>query len=155
MRSRCEDIPAFLAVARALKHQIVGVGGRLGVDPGSLAEAVAAVADQHGERLARRLDRFASAPDGAYVWTRDSEGALWLGRLAGAWRYDPSSQAHDVDLVHVRPCHWLSTPVPDRLVPPAVHATFARGGRNWQQTHDADVSRISAMLWDDVDHPSA
>lgn len=30
MRSRRDDIPEFSAVARALKHQLVGVGGRLG-----------------------------------------------------------------------------------------------------------------------------
>src|SRR5690606_38995999 len=143
MRSRCDDIPEFVAVARALKHQLVGVGGQLGSAPGSLSEAMAAVAQQHGERLARRLNRFASAADGAYVWTRDAHDNLWLGRLAGPWHYDSSREAREVDLVHVRQCRWLPAPVPDRLVPPAVHATFARGGRNWQQTHDKDASNIS------------
>jgi hypothetical protein len=150
MRSRRDDIPQFAAVGRALEHQVVGVGGRLESVPGSLAEAVTAVAHLHGERLARRLDRFASAPDGAFVWTRDSAGSLWLGRMAGAWRFDSSPEAQAVDLVHVRPCRWLDAPVPDRLVPPAVHATFSRGGRNWQQTHDEDASKISAILWDDA-----
>jgi len=150
MRSRRDDIPEFLAVTRALEHQLVGVGGRLRSTPESLSEAVAAVAVQHDERLARRLDRFAAAADGAYVWTKDADGDLWLGRLAGPWRYDSSREAHDADLVHVRPCRWLTEPVPDRLVPAAVHATFSRGGRNWQQIHDADASNISAILWDDA-----
>ena len=150
MRSRHDDIPEFAAVARALERQVVGVGGCLESVPGSLAEAVVAVADQHDERLARRLDRFASAPDDAFVWTKDSEGRLWLGRLAGPWYYDSSPEAHEIDLVHVRRCHWMNAPVPDRLVPPAVHVTFARGGRNWQQTHDVDASKISAILWDDA-----
>lgn len=150
MRSRRDDIPEFLAVDRALKHQLVGVGGQLGSIPGGLSEAVAAVAEQHDERLARRLNRFASAADGAFVWTRDADGNLWLGRLAGPWRYDSSREAHDADLVHVRPCRWLPEPVPHRLVPAAVHTTFSRGGRNWQQTHDADASNISAILWNDA-----
>ncbi|QYM65423.1 hypothetical protein [Microbacterium sp. Se5.02b] len=102
---------------------------------------------RHGERLARRLERFAAAPDGAFVWTRDAEGLLWLGRLAGAWRYDPSAAAQAVDLVHVRPCAWGEAPIDASEVPAAVRATFARGGRNWQRVHDSEVSTRSAALW--------
>lgn len=146
MGSRRDDIPQYAAVARALAQGLVGIGGRLSSPPDSLGDAITALDRQHGERFARRLERFASAPEGAYVWTRDSD-RLWLGRLAGPWRYDADPEASEVDLVHVRLCQWLTAPVPDRLVPSAVHATFARGGRNWQQTHDADAARISATLW--------
>ena len=149
MRSRRDDIPPYAAVARAFAQGVVGVGGRLSAPPGSLRDAVIAVAGEHDERVARRLRRFASAPEGSWVWTRDSEDSYWLGQLTGPWRYDSSREAHEVDLVHVRPCHWLDAPVPERIVPPAVQATFARGGRNWQQTHDADASRISANIWAD------
>ncbi len=147
MRSRRDDIPPFAGVERALAAGVVGVGGRLSTPPAALADAVTAVDAEYGERLARRLERFAAAPDGAYVWTRDSDENLWLGQLGGSWRYDSAAEAWEADLVHVRRCDWLDAPVPHRDVPPAVHATFARGGRNWQQTHDADASRISAALF--------
>lgn len=127
-----------------------GVGGTLDEPPASLPEALAAVDAAHGERMARRLERFAAAPDGAFVWTRDGDDLLWLGRLEGPWRYGASAAARDVDLVHVRPCRWLTAPVPPIDVPAAVRATFARGGRNWQQIRDVDVAGASAALWDRV-----
>jgi hypothetical protein len=148
MRSRLRAIAAGVAVERALARGIVGLGGILEPAPRSLREATLLAAQQHDERLAARIERFADAPDGAFVWTRDDDGLAWLGRLAGPWRYDASPDASAADLVHVRPCEWLGAPVADADVPPAVRATFARGGLNWQRTHDADVSRLSAELWE-------
>lgn len=147
MRSRDDRVPAGLAVERALVVGICGVGGVLDAPPSSLPEALAAVDEVHGERMARRLERFATAPDGAFVWARDGDDLLWLGRLDGPWRYDQSAAARDVDLVHVRPCRWLAAPVPPIDVPAAVRATFARGGRNWQRIHDIEAASASAALW--------
>lgn len=148
MRSRRLDVAAGAGVERALAEGLVGLGGVLEPAPRSVAEAAALAAEQHDERLAARIERFADAPDGAFVWTRDVEGLSWLGRLAGSWRYDASAGAAAADLVHVRPCDWLAEPVADRDVPPAVRATFARGGLNWQRTHDGAVSRLSAEVWE-------
>lgn len=147
MRSRDDTVPQGAGVERALETGACGLGGRLGVSPTSLAAAVVAVAAEYGESMARRLERFARVPDGAWVWTRDIEGMTWLGRVSGPWRYDDSAQAHAVDLVHVRPCEWLPSPVAEAQVPPAVQRTFRRGGRNWQQTHDAGVSAQTAAAW--------
>lgn len=148
MRSRDDGIVEGAAVERALTLGVCGVGGRLERVPSSITEALGAVDTRHGERLARRLERFASAPDGAFVWTRDVEGLLWLGRLAGPWRYDPTVAADAVDLVHVRPSVWAEVPIDASEVPAAVRATFARGGRNWQRVHDPEVSARSAALWE-------
>lgn len=148
MRSRVPAIPAGPAVERALAEGLVGLGGVLDPAPSTVVEAAAAAAEQHDERLGARIERFAEAPDGAFVWTRDADGLPWLGRLAGPWRYDASPDAAAVDLVHVRPCTWLGAPAAEAEVPPAVRATFARGGMNWQRTHDDAVSRLSAELWE-------
>lgn len=147
MRSRLPAVPDGAGVERALAQGLVGMGGALDPAPRTVAEAATVAAEQHDERLAARIERFADAPDGAFVWTRDNDGLAWLGRLAGPWRYDASPDASAADLVHVRPCAWLAEPVADADVPPAVRATFARGGRNWQRTHDPAVSRLSAALW--------
>ena len=56
-------------------------------------------------------------------------------------------EAAAVDLVHVRECRWLATPLMERDVPAAVVATFSRGGRNFQQTHDANVGDESLRIW--------
>lgn len=137
MRSRRDDVPTGAAVERALRLGVCGMGGRLSEVPGTLADALREVDREHDERTARRLARFAEAPDGAHVWTRDEDGWYWHGVLDGPWRYDAGAEAHAVDLVHVRPCHWDDEPTPHDRVPAPVLATFARGGRNWQRIHAA------------------
>ncbi|MET3859316.1 hypothetical protein ABIE38_000213 [Dietzia sp. 2505] len=148
MRSRDDAVADGAGVERGLRHGLCGIGGRLeGPPPSTLAEAVDAAAAQHDPRLARRLERFADVPDGAYVWTRDVDGNYWLGRLGGPWRYDNSYEARSVDLVHVRDCRWRSEPTDRSSVPAAVRATFARGGRNWQRIRSEAGAAETADLW--------
>jgi len=137
MRSRRDDVDSAAAVERALRLGVCGVGGRLDEAPQTLEAAVAAVEAAHDQRTAHRLARFADAPDGAHVWTRDRDGWYWHGVLDGPWRYDEDAEAHALDLVHVRPCRWDESAVPEPEVPDAVLHTFARGGRNWQRIHAA------------------
>ncbi|MDX2356628.1 GAF domain-containing protein [Dietzia sp. PP-33] len=147
MRSRDDDVADGAGVERSLRHGLCGIGGRLASAPSSLAEAIDAAVAQHDDRLARRLERFAEVPDGAYVWTRDVDGHFWLGRLGGPWRYDDSEEARSVDLVHVRDCRWRPEPTDRSLVPAAVRATFARGGRNWQRIRSEVGADETAELW--------
>lgn len=128
MRSRSDDVDRWAGVKRALRLGLCGFGD----------------ARQADTRTARRIDRFADVADGSYVWTRDSDGFYWLGRIDGPYFYDDGGA--DVDLVHVRHCTWSDTPLAEHTVPPAVAATFARGGRNFQQIHDADVGRQTARV---------
>ncbi len=127
---------------------LCGFGGALEPAPCTLGAAVDAAREHYDDRLARRLRRFAAVEDGVHVWTRDIDGMYWLGRLAGEWFYDDRPEAAAVDLVHVRPCQWLKAPIADARVPPGILATFARGGRNWQQTHDDAAAEHSALLWE-------
>jgi hypothetical protein len=148
MRSRRVDVAERAGVERALALGLCGVGGEVHPAPTSLAQALAAADARFGERLARRIERFAAAPVGAFVWTRDVDGLFWLGRIAGGWRYDDAPAAHEVDLVHVRACEWLDLPVEEAKVPPGVLATFARGGLNWQRIHAADAAPLTVRLWE-------
>jgi hypothetical protein len=129
MRSRSDDVDPQDAVDRALRTGVVGFG--------------AAGADA---RLDRRVQRFAEVPDGAFVWTRDTHGRYWVGRIDGPYRYDAAGA--DVDLVHVRPCRWVSRPFDEHRVPAAVIATFGRGGRNFQRTHDPAVGAQTQRMWE-------
>ena len=90
MRSRLDSVDATLAVERALDLGVVGVGGRLSSPPRDLADAVARVSDEHDERVARRLERFAAVPDGAEVWTRDPAGLFHRGRSKGRGATTPT-----------------------------------------------------------------
>ena len=135
MRSRRDGLDPRGALERALRRGLVGFG-EAGV------EGAAAL-----ERLARRVQRFAAVPDGSFVWTRDGDGHYRLGRVDGPYRYDNDPAAVAVDLLHVRPCTWCPIPVAEAEVPAAVVATFGRGGRNFQRTHDAQVGAQTARLW--------
>ena len=129
MRSRRDDVDLQSTIDRALVRGLVGFG-----DAGP------------GERRARRIARFADVDDGSFVWTRDADGLYWLGRIDGPLFFDDDGVA--VDLVHVRPCRWIAQPILEQDVPAAVLNTFARGGRNFQQTHDAGVGPETQCAWD-------
>jgi hypothetical protein len=131
MRSRDDAVDVAATIARARRLDLCGFGELL-VDE---------------ERLSRRVARFIDVPDGSLVWTRDSQGLFWLGRIEGSYRRDTDPAAVAVDLVHVRPCRWLPEPLFEPQVPGAVLATFRRGGRNFQQTHDEAVGTQSQALW--------
>jgi hypothetical protein len=129
MRARDrDDVPPGAGADAGVEHGFVGIG------PGTGAKA---------ERMARA---FAALPDGAFLWTRTSDGALHLGRVAGPLQ-EPGAAARAVGLTHVRPATWLERPFGPDEAPAAVVATFRRGGLNLQRTHDAGAERRTAELW--------
>lgn len=132
MRSRRDEIDFGATIERARARGLCGFG-----DPKEPSD----------DRLARRIARFRKVEEGSFVWTRDPDGLYWLGRIAGPYYFDTDEGAAAVDLVHVRQCDWLPTPLPESAVPAAVVATFRRGGRNFQQTHDPAVVDESLQLW--------
>ncbi len=135
MRSRRDDVDFGATIERALARGVCGFGGPL---------------TPTDERTARRIERFRDVDAGSFAWTRDPDGLYWLGRITGPYFYDSDEAAATVDLVHVRECDWLSTPLHEESVPAAVIATFQRGGRNFQQTHDSSVGAQSQRVWDEL-----
>lgn len=135
MRSRNDAVDPQAAIDRARRLGLCGFGQYV---------------DRSGEqeRLARRVARFAQVDDGSFVWTRDTDRWFWLGRITGAYFYDGDETAVAVDLVHVRPCEWLSSPMPEQDVPSAVIATFGRGGRNFQEIHHRSIGVQTPRIWD-------
>jgi hypothetical protein len=129
MRARDQEVPPGAGAEYGLGRGIVGIG------PG------------RGEKAARMLHRFATVPTGEFVWTRDRTGAYHLGQIAGDLREDRSPGALAVGIVHVRDTRWLSRAFAETEVPPAVARTFARGGRNFQRTHDQEAERMTAEIW--------
>src|SRR4029453_14840734 len=92
-------------VAYALKKGVVGPGWGLKPPPRSRDRAV--------ERLRRiskagadTVRRFAYAPTGSLVWSRDLSGRYLLGQLVSEWQYDASPQAAEVDLENQRRVAW-------------------------------------------------
>lgn len=144
--TRGED-PVFRAPMRARDRDDLdpGAGAAFGIEHG-----VVGIGPGRGEKAERMARRFTGLPDGAFVWTRDAGGAYRLGRVAGPAR---PAAAHDaeaaaVGLTWLRPTTWLERPFGEPEAPVAVVATFARGGRNLQEIHDAAVGPRSRELWD-------
>ncbi|MGA8546260.1 MAG: GAF domain-containing protein [Mycobacterium sp.] len=135
MRSRNDAVELQATIDRARRLGLCGFG-----------QSVSRPAEQ--ERLARRVARFAELDDGSFVWTRDTDGWFWLGRISGPYFYDANETAAAVDLVHVRPCDWLPTPTPEQDVPAAVTATFRRGGLNFQEIHHTSTDEETQRIWD-------
>jgi len=129
MRARDLDVPAGAGAEYGLSSGVVGIG------PG------------RGEKAAQALHRFATIPPGVFVWTRDRAANYRLGRIAGAVREDRSPAARAVGIVHVRETTWLPRVLHEPEVPPTVARTFARGGRNFQRTHDGEAERMTAEIW--------
>lgn len=129
MRARDLDLPAGTGAEYGLARGVVGIG------PG------------RGDRAQRMLHRFATLPNGVFVWTRDRAGDYHLGRIAGPIHEDRSPAGLAVGIVHVRDTTWLARAFPESEVPQAVVRTFARGGRNLQRTHDGDAERLTAKIW--------
>jgi len=132
MKSRRDGVDLRATIERALSRGLCGFGGPR---------------EPTDERLARRIERFREVAKGSFVWTRDPDGLYWLGRIAGPYFCDADEHAAIVDLVHVRECDWLSRPLHEPKVPAAVIATFHRGGRNFQQTHDSTVGAETERIW--------
>ncbi|NPC96369.1 GAF domain-containing protein [Nocardioides sp. zg-DK7169] len=140
LRSRRDDVDPDLAQVRAVALGLVGIGGRLDPAPGPdtpREQVLARTVLEHGERVARRVERFAAVEEGSVVWTRDTDGRYRRGVLTGPWRYDSTREACAADLVHVRPCDW-DEPVDEPQAPVAVVASFERGGRNFQRVRALD-----------------
>lgn len=134
MRSRTDAVDPQATIDRARRLGVCGFG-----------ERVSQPAEE--ERLVRRVARFAELDDGSFVWTRDTDGSFWLGRISGPYFYDADKAAAAVDLVHVRPCEWLSVPLLEQDVPAAVIATFRRGGRNFQEIHHPSIDVETQTIW--------
>jgi hypothetical protein len=122
MRARDRDLPPGRGARYGLEHGLVGIGGATD----------------------RQVQRFADVPEGSFVWTRDEDGMYWLGRITGPCRTHAENPA---GLRHVRSATWAERPFGPDEAPPGVVATFARGGRNFQRTHDEDAERLTASLW--------
>lgn len=130
MRARDLDLPVGAGARFGIEHGLVGMG------------------DDRGARGERRVARFAELEEGAFVWTRTDEDEFRLGRITGSHRREDGAAARAVGIHHVRPARWLQRAFSPAEVPAAVAATFARGGRNLQRTHDADAERRTAQLWE-------
>jgi hypothetical protein len=146
MRSPRSDVDVRATIDRPKTLGLCGFGGTLRPAPPNLESAIDSAAEQYDVGLADRVGRFAAVEVGSFVWTRDPDMLSWLGRIEGPWLYDAREQAA-TDLVHVRACRWLSSPLVQSEVPAPVVATSGHGGLNFQPTHSRAVGPDTQRIW--------
>ncbi len=130
LRARHLDVAPGVGAEFGLEHDVVGI------EAGSSAKEL------------RMAERLATLPDGTFVWTRDTRGAYWVGRIAGRTRREESPAARAVGITWVRDVRWCDRGLDEAEVPPAVVASFARGGRNMQRVHGAGVEQQTEDCWE-------
>ncbi|OJU94961.1 MAG: hypothetical protein BGO23_07275 [Solirubrobacterales bacterium 67-14] len=147
MRARSRDEDRFIGARLAVRDGCVGIGEPLSRSPDSLAEALSKTTDEHGERSARLLRRFAQLPDEVLVWTQTGTEEFRLGMIDGPWRYDDSSRAVKTGIHHIRPARWLGGSFDLKRTPRRVVYAFNRGGRNLQRINDSAAAAETERLW--------
>jgi hypothetical protein len=138
-------------VAYARKKGVVGPGWGFGPDapaPRSLDEALDRLWQPDDTRGYSVVARFAKAPTGSLVWSRDVDGRYLVGQLVGKWRYHRSRQAAAVDLQNVRPVRWAPETVLEEVVPAAVVRAWAGRSTSFHEIHDSLAQQLSIRLYD-------
>jgi hypothetical protein len=157
----CDDKLRDQARAYCRSAGVVGVGwGRWTLkspDGAPLEEVLAEIRTIEGWKAGgdtvRRLAR--DARDGDLVWTRDSAGAYWLGRIAGPWRFDGSDEASRWDLNNIRGCEWLESSFRDWEVPGAIVRSFTGRSSSFSRVAPDDQGgwRITELIWRQTKNP--
>lgn len=79
------------------------------------------------------------------IWTRDTEGNYYLGKVVSGWEYFSNPDAQDADIVNVVRCDLKKVPSVDD-VPGKVVACF-RPSKTVQAIRDETASNYSKYLW--------
>jgi hypothetical protein len=148
LRSAGRGVDHATQVSYAREKGVVGPGWGFGPDaPRSLDEALERLwqGDKRGFHVVRR---FALAPTGSLVWSRDLNGRYLLGQLVGTWRYHRSRQAAAVDLQNVRPVTWAPQAVLEDVVPAAVVRAWAGRSTSFHEIHNSLARLLSVRLYD-------
>jgi hypothetical protein len=118
-----------------------------------LAEIGAIEGWKAGGDTVRRLAR--DAQRGDLVWTRDSSGAYWLGRIVGPWRFDGSAEASKWDLNNVRDCEWLRRSFRDWEIPGAVVRSFTGRSSSFSRVAPLDRGgwKVTELIWQQTEDP--
>jgi hypothetical protein len=134
---------------------VIGVGWgteleRLPAEPtvDEVCEAILRRYGDGGRSGVNTVRRFAEQmDDGDLVWTRDTGGTYWLGRIEGAWRFDWTDEASRWDVNIARPCRWLLKPARDFDVPGAVVRSFIGRAGTLVRVLSEAARNASELFW--------
>ena len=82
------------------------------------------------------------------IWTRDTDGSYYLGRVVSPWEYRATEEALQADIVNICCCELVSVDLAD-AVPGKVVASF-RAPRTIQAIDSQTVAIYSQLLWNEI-----
>ena len=132
-----------------LNHGVLGMGWAVtGQVHLTWDEYVAAAANQYGPNgFQNPCYMHRNVQDDDLIWTRDTMGCYYLGRVVGPWEYLATPEALQADIVNI--CHCELFPVDADAVPGRVVASF-RAPRTIQAIRSDTVDIYSQLLWNDI-----
>ena len=132
-----------------LNHGVLGMGWAvIGQVHLTWDEYVAAAANQYGPNgFQNPCYMHRNVQDDDLIWTRDTMGCYYLGRVVGPWEYLATPEALQADIVNI--CHCELFPVDADAVPGRVVASF-RAPRTIQAIRSDTVDIYSQLLWNDI-----
>ena len=148
LRSGNPDVDHAEQVAYALKKGVVGPGWGLRPPPPRSPDRAVERLRRISKAGADAVRRFAYAPTGSLVWSRDLTGRYLLGKLVSEWQYDASPQAAKVDLENQRRVAWAPRTVLDDEVPAAVVRQWSGRSTSFHRIHGEGAQKLSARLYD-------
>ena len=82
------------------------------------------------------------------VWTRDTKGEYYLGRITSDWRYDISSEYRDADMVNIRSCEWYKVGTVEKVPGKVVSSFIPRA--TVQAVSNSTVQSYSKFLYNEL-----
>ena len=141
-----------MSFAYCLKHGVLGMGWSVeetGKSSLSWDEYIVAAERKYGYKDVqniRYLHREVKEND--LIWTRDTMGRYYLGRVISPWEYLANEESLQADIVNFCRCEIFSVDVVDD-VPGKVVASF-RPSRTIQAIRNETVDIYSQLLWNDL-----
>lgn len=137
-----------VSFAYCLKEGVLGLGWQTETQNSDAsweeyeAEAITIHGDKELSRV-RYLKNHVKKSD--LVWTRDTKGNYYLGKVESEWEYYSNSEAQDADIVNIVRCELIKVQSVDD-VPGKVVACF-RPSRTIQAIRDKTAAEYSQYLW--------
>ncbi len=129
-----------------LNEQVLGMGWPVGDKPLLWKEYEIESSKVYRKNKVKHLKNSIKKDD--LIWTRNTEGDYFIGKVISEWEYLPSKDALDADIVNVVRCDLKKVPTAAD-VPGKVIACF-RAPRTFQSIRDNTTMDYSKFLWNEI-----
>ena len=136
-----------------LNHKVLGMGWSVeetGIPRLSWDDYIAAAKKKYGYKEVQRVQYlYLRVQKNDLIWTRDTMGRYYLGRVTGTWEYLATPEALQADIVNICRCEKIC-PVDVDDVPGGVVSSFGRRRTIQAIRNPPRMTTYSQLLWNDI-----